>query len=82
MLRRKRNTRNFWTATAIPDAATLTANCWISLERSGDKSRKAAVARRLMALDLLAGDKAAASRDAAAAGPDRAARMAGQQRHR
>src|SRR6266567_6552009 len=35
-----------------------------ALNRAGDTPRQAAVARRLMALDLLAGDKAAASRDA------------------
>jgi hypothetical protein len=39
-----------------------------AIEHSGDASRKGAVARRLVTLDLLAGDKEAASRDAAVAG--------------
>jgi hypothetical protein len=39
-----------------------------TLERSGDSKHKATVARRLLTLDLLAGDKAAASRDAVLAG--------------
>src|SRR5438552_2748298 len=39
-----------------------------ALNRAGNTSRQAAVARRLMALDLLAGDKAAAARDASISG--------------
>jgi hypothetical protein len=39
-----------------------------ALDRAGDTSRKGGVARRLVSLDLLAGDKQAASRDAAIAG--------------
>ena len=46
-----------------PEAREAYAKLLDALERSGDSSRRAAIAGRLVVLDLMAGDRAAAARD-------------------